>query len=99
MPVWYMLVYTSTSQYENTRTGIYRYIPQCMKSSSLVQVVEIPDDGVPVPTRSLDPSPSPKNSTKFKLQHQPELEMCLKIQCTNLNHDVVMVVPLAILTS
>ncbi len=43
MPVWYILVYTSTNQYENTRTFIYQYIPQCAKSSSLVQVVGFPE--------------------------------------------------------
>jgi hypothetical protein len=36
MPVWYILVYTSINQYANTRTCIYRYTPQCTKSSSLV---------------------------------------------------------------
>jgi hypothetical protein len=43
MPVWYILVYTSTSQYENPHTSIYRDIPWCTKSSGLVQVVGIPD--------------------------------------------------------
>ncbi len=39
VPFWYIWVYTSTSQYEKTRTCIYQNIPQCSISSSLVQVV------------------------------------------------------------
>jgi hypothetical protein len=40
------LVYVGIYQYKSvykSHTGIYLYIPRCTKSSSLVQVVEIPD--------------------------------------------------------
>ena len=57
---WYIPVQVSMK----TCTGIYRYIPQCTKSSSLVQVVGIPD-GLP------DPSRCPLVAARLKVRAHP----------------------------
>ena len=60
MPVWYIMVYTSTSKYKNlipVYTGIYLDVQYSTKLSSLVsvQVVEIPDVVLCVSTRHIPP--------------------------------------------